>query len=216
MNINRTSFLIDGFNLYHSVRYASEHLGLGGAGTKWLNIHSLCNSYLSIVGKSAQTTEVFYFSALAKHIEAREPQVTERHQHYIECLESTGVHIELHRFKPKNIKCDHCGERFIRHEEKETDVALSVRLLELFMLDRCDTAVLVSGDTDVAPAVETALRLFPEKVICFAFPYARRNKDLANMVRTSFTISKESYRKHQFPDPVVLTGGKEIFKPPRW
>ena len=40
--MNRTIFLIDGFNLCHSLNDACRHLRRGGI--KWLNIHKLCNS----------------------------------------------------------------------------------------------------------------------------------------------------------------------------
>jgi hypothetical protein len=44
---NRTAFIIDGFNLYHSVVDAGEHLDVS---TKWLDISALCDSYLYRVG----------------------------------------------------------------------------------------------------------------------------------------------------------------------
>jgi len=62
--MNRTAFLIDGFNLYHSVKSASHDLGLQGTGTKWLDIHSLCRSYLHAIGNKAQLTSVFTFPPL--------------------------------------------------------------------------------------------------------------------------------------------------------
>jgi hypothetical protein len=84
------------------------------------------------------------------------------------------------------------------------------------MQDACDTAVLVTGDTDLAAAVRVAQRLFPNKMVSFAFPYKRRNKDLADMVKFSFQIDKDSYVRHQFPDLLVLPSGKAISKPAHW
>ncbi len=63
---NRTAFIIDGFNLYHSVIDASKDLG--GVSTKWLNIRALCDSYLHLIGGNAQTQGVYYFSAPAHHL----------------------------------------------------------------------------------------------------------------------------------------------------
>ena len=214
--MNRTAFLVDGFNLYHSVKQASRELALGGSGTRWLNIDTLCRSYLYVIGNEAQISGVYYFSALAKHLEAISPEVTKRHLSYIECLISTGIIVELSRFKKKRIECDTCHSIIKRHEEKETDVAISVKLFELFLLDACDTVVLVTGDTDLAPAVRTAQQIFPAKQICFAFPYGRKNKELAALVPTSFLIDKESYVNHQFPNPVVLADGRVINKPATW
>jgi len=212
--MNRTVFLIDGFNVYHSVRAAERDLG--GASTRWLDIRALCDSFLYIVGNNAQTQNVFYFSALAEHLEASKPDVTARHKDFIRCLEDTGVTVELARFKKKRITCSNCGTEIERHEEKETDVAIAAKLLELFFNNSCDTVVLVTGDTDLAPAVRTVQKLFPAKNVYFAFPYRRKNKELAQIVARSFNIKKEHYPRHQFPDPVVLADGTEINKPSHW
>ena len=98
----------------------------------------------------------------------------------------------------------------------ETDVALSAKLLELFHLDRCDTVVLMTGDTDLAPVVRTASQVFPERTVCFAFPYKRKNKELAQITTKSFLVRRDRYVAHQFPDPVVLPNGRELRKPRDW
>ncbi|MFQ6092922.1 MAG: NYN domain-containing protein [bacterium] len=214
--MNRTTFLIDGFNLYHSVRDASR--ALGGTTTKWLNIRSLCDSYLHVIGNNAQTQSAYYFSALAKHLIASDPDKVKRHKTLIEALESTGVIVELAQFKEVTIRyrSDTCWVTLKRHEEKETDVAISAKLFEIFITDECDTVVLVTGDTDLAPAVRTAKKLFPSKGICFAFPYKRKNKELAKLADISFNINPRKYLQHQFPDPVVLADGRKIYKPSVW
>jgi uncharacterized LabA/DUF88 family protein len=214
--MNRTTFIVDGFNLYHSVEDAARQLGLGSRGTKWLDLRELCASYLHVIGGGAELQQICYFSALAKHLEATKPDVTRRHQTYIQALESTGVVVQLSRFKPKEIRCPKCGAHNVRHEEKETDVALAAKLFEVFARDECDTVVIVTGDTDVAPAVRTASALYPSKTIAFAFPFARKNNELAQLVRTSFHIRKEAYAAHQFSDPLRLPDGGAISKPPTW
>ena len=83
-------------------------------------------------------------------------------------------------------------------------------------MDACDTAVLVTGDTDIAPAVRAVKRLYPTKDVCFAFPYKRKNKELAALADKQFKIRKEKYTAHQFSDPVVLPTGRSIAKPTGW
>lgn len=214
--MTRTSFLIDGFNLYHSVKTASHDLGLSGSGTRWLDIRSMCQSYLHLIGTTARLSEIYYFSALAKHLEMRKPDVTVRHQAYIRCLEDSGVKIELHRFKKSLTVCKKCSQTFNRREEKETDVAMATRMLELLFLDECDTIVLVTGDTDIVPAVKTAQKIFTNKEIVFMMPYKRHNKELANLVSRHFDISSSNYTKHQFPDPFITKKGKTVVKPLSW
>jgi Uncharacterized conserved protein len=213
--VERVTFLIDGFNLYHSVRSASVKLGLK-AGTKWLDIPALCRSYLHLFGRDAVMHEIHWFSAFAKHLEATKPDVTARHAAYARCLEDAGVLVELSRFKKKRMRCDKCGANLTRHEEKETDVAVAAKLLEICFTDAADRIVLVTGDTDVAPAVRTAKRLFPHKQVGFAFPFDRKNDELAQLGGTSFVMSKEAYVRHQFADPYVTRDGTAIPKPAKW
>lgn len=209
----RVSFLVDGFNLYHSLVEAESELKVS---TKWLDLRSLCSSYLYTFGKTARLESIYYFSALATHRDAHRPGSSARHSSYVECLQSTGVISELGRFKVKHVYCRTCRQNNKHYEEKETDVAISVSLLELLFKDAADTIVLVTGDTDLAPAVRTAQRLFPTKELCFAFPYKRQNSELQKMVRRHFKIKGREYVKHQLPDPVVLPSGRKISKPSTW
>jgi uncharacterized LabA/DUF88 family protein len=212
--VNRTAFLIDGFNRCHSLREAAK--ATSGRGSKWLDVRALCESYLHVIGAGATLCEVRYFSALATHLEVGNPKVTQRHRDFIACIGDTGVEVELSRFKRKTIRCEHCGEYLRRHEEKETDVAIACRLLEALSADRADTVVMLSGDTDLAPAARIAKQLFPAKTIAFAFPFGRKNKELAQIVDASFQIARGQYMKHQLPDPYVLRSGRAVAKPLAW
>ena len=212
--MNRTTFLVDGFNLYHSAKAAQQDLQ--GASTKWLDIKSLLTSYLSVLPGRAQLEDIYYFSAFAGHIDSKRPGTTPRHKLFIECLRATGIQIELGRFKYKTVWCQKCTTKTPHYEEKETDVAIATKLLEIFHRDQCDTAVLVTGDTDLVPAIHTASRIFSGKTVSLAFPYRRKNKELAKLVSTSFYIRKERYPKHQFADPFTLPSGRQLAKPPGW
>lgn len=211
---NRATFLIDGFNLYHSVVAASKDLK--GAPTKWLDIRAMCCSYLPAWGKDYALEEIYYFSALAKHREVEEPGVVAKHERFIQCLEATGIKKELSDFKPKFIPCKTCGAQTERHEEKETDVAIAIKMFELFHSGLCDTVVIMSGDTDLAPAVRTCQRIFPANKIIFLFPYKRMNRELKKLCPLSVKIRKENYPKHQFPSPFDLINGDQIPMPPGW
>lgn len=207
----RTIFLIDGFNLYHSIVDIARYCN--GLNVKWLNIYSLCKSHLHLIGKDATIESVYYFSALAYHL--NDLDVIARHKTYIKCLRETGVEEQLSRFKRKPIYCSHGGQ-IIRHEEKETDVAIASKMLEVLFKDECDSVVLVTGDTDLTPAVKTAKHLFPDKHIIFAFPFARKNKELAKLAPGSFKIRRPKYIEHQFPDPFTLSDKTIVPKPSSW
>ncbi len=208
--MNRVIFLVDSFNLYHSIQeaYHFEKLRL-----KWLNIRSLCISYLPLINKDATLANIYYFSAFAYHL--NDLNIIERHKNYVKCLESTGVIPEMGRFKPKDIKCP-LGGKFRKHQEKETDIAIAVKLFEIVFKNECDTAVLMTGDTDLVPAIKTFKKLFPSKTILFAFPYRRWNSDLESLAPKSFKIHARSYGDHQFPDPFTFSDGTIIPKPSSW
>jgi uncharacterized LabA/DUF88 family protein len=224
--MNRVTFLVDGFNLYHSIRDLGRFQKLR---VKWLNIHSLCSSFLYLIGKDANLAEIYYFSAFAYHL--NDPNVIKRHQDYIECLKSTGIIPEMGRFKPKDVTCPlrsqlvksspkniQCPIRgkFTKHEEKETDIAIAAKLFEVIFNNKCDTVVLLTGDTDLTPAVKACKSLFPDKNILFAFPYRRYNQELGLLFPSSFKIHAKTYVRHLFPDPVHLPDGSKIYKPTSW
>jgi uncharacterized LabA/DUF88 family protein len=211
--MNQVAFLVDGFNLYHSILRLMRDTGVC---TKWLDIFSLCQSYLHLFGKNAQLSSIHYFSALPYHLSSTQPDKISRHQKYLSCLKDSDVTIELGRFKEKDVFCTKSRSVFLKHEEKETDVAIAVTLAELLFTDKCDTAVIVSGDTDLSPAVVKWQPLFPSKKILFAFPYARKNNELFKLAPGSFSMSQKQYIRHQFPNPVILRDGNKIYKPSTW
>jgi uncharacterized LabA/DUF88 family protein len=207
----RTTFIIDGFNLYHSVVEASKDLG--GTSTKWLNIRSLCESYLHTLSPNHRLEKIYYFSALAYH---KSPITVTKHLEFIKCLRETGIIVELARFKEKRIECNHCHITTIRHEEKETDVSIGLKLFEIFKQGECETAVLMTGDTDIAPAVRMVRKYYPKGEIGFLFPYKRKNKELAQIANFSRIIKKERYLQYQFPDPFILSDSTQVRKPITW
>lgn len=212
--MNRTTFLVDGFNVYHSVIEASR--SLGGASTKWLDYRSLLSSYLAVIGAGAALEEIYLFTAFATFLEQSKPGVVARHRTYIECLKATGVIPVIGRFKPRSVHCSACKADIIKHEEKESDVAIGVKVMELLHTDSADTLVLVTGDTDVAPAIRTAITLFPTKRICVGLPFRRDNQELANLVSKHFKIRRDAYQRHQLPDPFTLPSGRTVPKPKDW
>jgi uncharacterized LabA/DUF88 family protein len=149
-------------------------------------------------------------------MESTKPGVTVRHQTYVDCLRGSGVSVELSKFKTKTGTCRHCGRDVIRHEEKETDVAIGVRLLDLFIQDACDEAVIVTGDSDIVPAVRCARRLFPRKPVYACFPFHRQSLELKTVTNRAFQITKMSYVRHQFPQPYQHPDGRLIQKPAGW
>jgi len=132
------------------------------------------------------------------------------------CLEATGVNVRLGRFQKIHHTCPKCEHIFPDYEEKESDVAMGVKLVDVCFHKKCDVAVVVSGDTDLWPAVKMCKKIRPEMPIFFVFPYLRKNDILANQVTASFSIKPDTYKRFQFSDPFVTKSGKTIPKPFHW
>lgn len=210
---HKLAFLIDGFNVYHSIIELKRRFKINA---RWLDLYKLCDSYCHLFGKNAILKSVYYFSAIALHLQNENPGRIKRHRKYIKCIEDSGVKIELARFKKKRVFCKKCSKDFTAYEEKETDVAIAVKVFELFSKDLYDTIVIVSGDTDLSPVIQSCKSIFPTKEVVFSFPYARKNKELIKLAPKSFSINPKQYLKHQFSNPYVLSNGKKIFKPKNW
>lgn len=211
-------FIVDGFNLYHSLVDAERDAKRNASrGTKWLDLKKLCSSYLPIAAQfgagRAEIENIYYFSASPSH---KAQDTIERHKLYMKCLKASGVNIQLGRFKRKDFFCKECKSKIKKYEEKESDVAIAIKLFEVCHTDECDTAILMTGDTDLSPAIVTCKRLFPQKTIFFAFPYQRTNSELAKIAPESFSIKLKSCLRYQFADPFYLSDGTKIKKPNTW
>lgn len=212
--MKRTAFLVDGYNLYHSLREAERVSA--GAGLRWLDLSTFAGSFLELIGQDAVLVEVTYFSALAHHRERERPGTTARHRTYLAALADSGVLITLGHFKQKRFRCSFCGAATRVHEEKETDVSIAAHLFELYQQNTCDAAVLVTGDSDLASAVRSATTLFPAKQTFVVFPFARTSDELRSVATGCFKASASHYRRCQLPDPLVPSSGQAIAKPPGW
>ena len=194
--VKRCAFLVDGLNLHHS---ALDAEAVAGRRLRRLDVAGLCRSYVhALPGRSAVTT-IDYFSAVAHHREAGHPSTVARQVAYFSALQAAGIDVHLGQFKAKTLVCPLCGGRYRAWEEKETDVAIGARLLELLSRDHCDTAVLVTGDTDLVPAMHAARRLRSDKRLGVIQPYRRVNRELSRSADFALTIRAATYARHQLP-----------------
>ena len=215
----KIAFVIDGFNLYHSI--SDSQKANGGVCSKWFDMDSFCKSYLVPIGikfdAKVALESIHYFSALATHLAEKDPEKIIRHKDYISCLEFMGINVHLGRFKKKNVKYSNNKVRVClqTHEEKETDVAIAVKAFELFHQDSIDILAIVSGDSDIVPAVKAIKLNFPEKIVVSIFPAGRKSDDMEKNVHASFKASNAKYLQHHLPDPFILKN-LQISKPVGW
>jgi uncharacterized LabA/DUF88 family protein len=159
VHCQRVASFIDGFNLYHAIN------NLRRPELHWTDLRALSKVFLKT--HSEELSQVFYFSAYAEHV-SESKQKCQRA--YIEALKLRNVRPVLGHFKTKNRKCPSCSHTWLGHEEKETDVNIALFLLNLAYQDAFDRALIVSNDSDLAPAIQMVRAQFPQKRITTVTP----------------------------------------------
>lgn len=154
----RVSAFIDGFNLYHAISALQrDHL-------KWLDLRKLCEAFAP--APQFDLRHVYYFSAYATW----RPSAYKRHRTFIAALTATGVTPVLGKFKEKERRCLRCKQSWRTHEEKESDVNIALYLLRGATRDEYDRALVMTQDSDIAPAVEMVRSEFPNKSVRIITP----------------------------------------------
>jgi len=121
----------------------------------WLNLQEMCSR---LIRPHQELVKVRYFTARINQAaeEKRRRQLT-----YLEALETlplVDIHYGLYLASPQT--CLKCGHTFIRHSEKKSDVNIAVKLITDAMEDLYDSAVLISADSDLTPAVDAIKKYF--------------------------------------------------------
>jgi uncharacterized LabA/DUF88 family protein len=201
----RVAAYIDGFNLYFGLRskYARKYL--------WLDLQSLATSLL----RHGQTLElVRYFTARVRG----DAEGEQRQSDYLDALRAYSPLVKIRdgRFQEKDRRCRDCGSTWTVFEEKETDVNIAVALLSDAVRDQFDTALLISADSDLCPAVRETKSLFPAKRIVAAFPPDRHSAELKRAVDGFVFIGNDKIRRAPLPDEVVTEAGVVLRRPKHW
>ncbi|MBI2070965.1 MAG: NYN domain-containing protein [Elusimicrobia bacterium] len=202
--MNRIAFFVDGFNVYHALQEEPAYIKY-----KWLDLIKLAKCF---VGRNDTLTKVFYFTAYATW----DADKVARHQMYVKALQGVGAEVTLGMFKYKQKRCRNCHKLYETYEEKETDVNIATMLLKTAVQDLYDSAVIVSGDSDLIPAVKAVKSLFPAKKIGVMVPIGRSAEDLKKNCDFRFKMKERHLQTSQFPDIIDLGEGAKLERPKTW
>ena len=171
----RTIVYIDGFNFYYGA--------VKGTPYKWLDFEALCQRLLA----RDHLVKIRYFTA---RVTARpdDPQRASRQDVYLRALATLPL-VEVHygHFLTQSVRLPRANRRrgqsrtveVLRTEEKGSDVNLATYLLLDAFKRRCDTAVVMSNDSDLAQAIQVAQSELGIKVgIVNPHPRERRSRKL--------------------------------------
>jgi uncharacterized LabA/DUF88 family protein len=138
-----------------------------------------------------------------------------RHQVYVRALETQGIKVIFGKFKRKEKFCNKCKQLFETHEEKQTDVNVAIKLFQEAVNDSFDKAVIVSGDSDLIPAIKAVRESFPAKKIGIMIPIDRQAEELKATADFHYKIKEFHLKNAIFPDVVECNGAK-IEIPAKW
>lgn len=196
MTQERVVCFVDGFNLYHAINNLRlPHL-------KWLDLWKLASALTR--PKSQKLLNVFYFSAYAEWL----PASKKRHLQYVKALTQVGVTPIMGQFKAKDRKCPKCKHQWCGHEEKETDVNIALALLNLSYQNKYDRALLISNDSDLAPAIHMVRKHFPHKQITTVVPpHYMHSNELIQTATDKAKISINHLERCLLPATLFDAGG---------
>ena len=206
MGKTRVIAFIDGFNLYHSLRH------LDGGQYKWLNLTSLAEAF--IIPQKEELVKIYYFTAYAYWL----PHAQKRHKVFVEANKCVNGSLEvvLGKFKEKDRICKKCGKSYTSHEEKATDVNISLYIFIEAYKDNYDKALIITADTDIIPAIELTTLHFPEKELHVILPFSRHGKIFDEYAHDVKRIRRHHLKRNQLPEKIEDESGKIYSRPPEW
>jgi uncharacterized LabA/DUF88 family protein len=206
---NRSIIYIDGFNLYYGCVRGTRH--------KWLNLQTMFER----LRPHDDIQIIHYFTALVQGPRRKQQET------YLSALATTPkVNIILGKFKPKRIICNiadctYPGKRIIAsQEEKRTDVNIAIQMLDDAYGELADRIIIVSGDSDLVPAVHLVKERFPKIQITVYVPARDSMRgaavELRNACDNHRTLPMNLIKRSQFPPTIEVPGGEDICKPKGW
>ena len=201
----RVIVYIDGFNLYFGMR------AKGWKKYYWLDLRRMSRELLKPEQQLAVTR---YFTSRV----SQPPEKSHRQDAYLQALGTlppAEFSITYGQYETSLIRCSLCGGRFPHPSEKMTDVNIAVAMLSDAYHDRFDTAILVSGDSDLTAPILEIRQEYPLKRVVVAFPPDRHSKRLRD-IAPWIVVPEQSLRRSQFPDVMTLPNGSSVFRPPAW
>lgn len=196
--------LIDGFNLYHSLHNERKYHKY-----KWLNLTDFVKKFIP---SNESITGIYYFTALAVWSQSK----IKKHKLFIRAQEYYGVEVIYGEFRKKDRTCRLCNRQYQTFEEKQTDVNIVVKLIELSIRDEYDKAIIFSGDSDLVPVITSIRKLFPQKKVGIVIPIGGRAEILKQNADFHMKMKEKHLMTSQLPRDVDIGNSVIISSPQDW
>ena len=206
----RTIVYVDGFNLYYG--------SLKDTKFRWLDLPLL---FERVLKSHHDIGIVRYFTAKVSNT-SWDASKAQRQNTYIRALQKyrSNVKIYFGHFLQHEVRLPlvhPTGKqrmaKVIKTEEKGSDVNLAVHLLNDALQDRCDCAVVVTNDSDIAEA----MRLVQQQTAVRVGLVTPGNRDTSKQLKRHADFIRRirtgALAQSQLPDPIPHAG---IHKPESW
>jgi hypothetical protein len=103
----------------------------------------------ALLKQDQQLHKVHYFTSRIRSTKNNLPDIQRQTTYLEELACQSGLDIHWGHFLEKPRQCRACGAQWLSYEEKMTDVNMAVQMLTDAYKDLFDTAILISGDSDL-------------------------------------------------------------------
>lgn len=200
---------IDGFNLYYGLLKNTPY--------KWLDLEKC----FTLLRQSDNIQKIKYFTARVIG------NPSSRQSVYLDAIATYPlVEITYGLFKKKDLRCkvSNClsthKKIYSTYEEKGTDVNIATSMLDDAYQGKCERIILVSGDSDLVPAVNLIKKNFPHIEVTVYIPATHADRGAAKQLRESAdkdkTLKIPVIKSSQLPNPLITSSGTTFYKPNTW
>ncbi len=212
----KTIAYIDGFNLHYGALSQSPF--------RWLDLEKM----VRLLRPGDEIVRVKYFTAPV-HGPTKPNQ-----EAYLTALSARPcIEIVMGNFKKKTVECSNPScpgqprrqRRFQTHEEKRTDVNIALHMIDDAYQAHCQRFVLISGDSDLVPAIELVTDRMPSAKVNVYIPVpsnaaGARERSYKKELRTASTsvraLPVQLLQHCLLPNPIAVPGIGDIEMPPAW
>jgi uncharacterized LabA/DUF88 family protein len=127
-----------------------------------------------------------------------------------------NVSVVFGAFRSVDKTCRICHKQYKTFEEKQTDVNIAIKLFQTAVNDSWDTAMLVSGDSDLIPAIKAVKSTFPSKQVGIVIPIGRRAEELKQSADFHMKLKEKHLSSCQFDDILEIDGNTKLVRPASW
>jgi 6-hydroxy-3-succinoylpyridine 3-monooxygenase len=211
----RCTVYVDGFNFYFGIFEKHPEW-------KWLNMERF---FVDL--RPLEEVSIKYFTAIVDE-ELSYSEAKFRQEKYLKALGTMPrIQIIKGKYQKKLVRCQaKCCEEYMVPREKKTDVNIAVHMIEDCIEGASESVVLVSGDSDLEPAVAWIHQRDPEiKITVYIPKLPDKHDDPSEKRRNDFyksigvdcrLLPINRLRTFQFDTAVKVAKGQFVQRPEEW